>query len=133
MSKKIFTGLNYFFLVLFLLGAAVQYNDPDSFVWILIYLCGAAGCIFYMKKKSHWQFQALTAAACIVWAGFLYPDVMAADQFTVIFDEIEMKNIAIEQTREMLGLLIIAFWMIVLVISALLNSRKSKKFAGASI
>ncbi len=36
--------LNIFFIALFVFSAALQYNDPDPYVWVPIYLYGAYIC-----------------------------------------------------------------------------------------
>ncbi len=42
---------NIVFVVLFVLFAALQYNDPDPWLWIPIYLFGALVCWFCAKRN----------------------------------------------------------------------------------
>src|SRR3712207_1241002 len=42
---------NYSFIILFLLFAALQYNDPDPFIWIPIYLFAAFLCYRALQKR----------------------------------------------------------------------------------
>ncbi len=44
-------AFNIIFIVLFVICAALQYNDPDPFIWIPIYLYGAFICYQAMRKK----------------------------------------------------------------------------------
>ena len=43
---------NYFFVLVFILFAAVQYNDPDPYLWMPIYLYPAILCYFEADGKS---------------------------------------------------------------------------------
>jgi len=38
-------AINAFFVVLFVISAALQYNDPDPWLWMPIYLFGAFLCV----------------------------------------------------------------------------------------
>jgi len=42
---------NILFTFLFILFAALQYNDPDPYLWIPIYLFGALLCSMAIDKK----------------------------------------------------------------------------------
>ena len=42
---------NIFFCIVFILFAALQYNDPDPYVWIPIYLYAAVLCWFAFRNK----------------------------------------------------------------------------------
>ncbi len=43
---------NYIFTLVFILFAAVQYNDPDPYLWIPIYLYPAAICLMAAREKA---------------------------------------------------------------------------------
>lgn len=43
--------LNIVLVIIFVLFAAVQYNDPDPYIWIPIYLFPAAVCFYAAKGK----------------------------------------------------------------------------------
>ena len=93
------------FAVLFAFGAAVQYNDPDSFIWILIYAVAAfLSVLFVLKKVSFYTYMVPTIIAFI---GFFvsYPETF--EGFEIGAGDI--KNI--EEGREAYGLLIIALVM----------------------
>ena len=42
---------NYLFVFIFIIFAVVQYNDPDPYLWIPIYLYPATLCFFAARKK----------------------------------------------------------------------------------
>ena len=42
---------NYLFVLIFISFAAVQYNDPDPYLWIPIYLYPAALCFLAASEK----------------------------------------------------------------------------------
>jgi hypothetical protein len=44
-------GFNYFFTFIFILFAALQYNDPDPYIWIPIYLYPSALCFLATRAK----------------------------------------------------------------------------------
>jgi hypothetical protein len=43
---------NYIFTLVFILFAALQYNDPDPYLWIPIYLYPAVLCFMAAKHKK---------------------------------------------------------------------------------
>src|SRR5215217_2250139 len=49
---------NIFFAVLFIVFAALQYNDPDPYAWVPLYLYAAALCLLASRKRfypsSYW-------------------------------------------------------------------------------
>lgn len=42
---------NIIFLILFIIFAGLQYNDPDPYIWIPLYLLGAYICYTAIQKK----------------------------------------------------------------------------------
>ncbi len=44
---------NYFFCFVFIVFAALQYNDPDPYVWMPIYLYSALFCYLAAKHKFY--------------------------------------------------------------------------------
>jgi len=115
--------LNLLMAALFLFGAAVQFNDPDSAVWIVTYLVAAGACAFAHRNPASWTVPAVVAAACVIWAIMLAPSVLGRVPFGSMFGAWEMQNVGIEQSREMYGLLIIAAWMVVLAVRGYRHSR----------
>jgi hypothetical protein len=105
-------------LVLFAFGAAVQLNDPDPVRWIAVYGLAAVACLVSLLGHFHWAFPALLGAAALAWAATLAPHVIGRVPFGDMFGAFEMKDVGVEESREMYGLLIIAAWMAVLALRA---------------
>jgi hypothetical protein len=105
-------------LVLFIFGAIVQVNDPDPARWIAVYALAAGACLLSLLRRTHWTLPALLSAVAIGWAATLVPRVVGRVPFRDMFDAFEMRNVGIEESREMYGLLIIAAWMAVLALRA---------------
>jgi hypothetical protein len=107
-------SFNIFFCVIFILFAVVQFNDPDAYLWIPIYLYPALLCYlqFIQKPISNMAY----------WAGFLVFGVYAIYKMfdtNGIIDWIQFHNASniastmkaetpwIEESREFFGLVII--------------------------
>ena len=105
-------------LLLFTLGAVVQVNDPDPVRWIAVYALAAAACLLSLLRRLHWTLPALLGAAALAWAATLAPRVVGRVPLGDMFREFEMRNVGIEESREMYGLLIIAAWMAALALRA---------------
>jgi hypothetical protein len=105
------------------LGAAVQVNDPDPLRWIAVYALAAAVCLLSLLRRVHWTLPALLCAIALAWAATLAPRVVGRVPFGDMFGAFEMRSVGIEESREMYGLLIIAAWMAVLALRALIPRR----------
>ena len=105
---------NIFFSVVFTLFAVVQYNDPDPYFWVPIYLYPALLCILKFIQKP--------IPSLAYWAGFLVFGVYAIYKMfdtNGIIDWVQFHNASniastmkaekpwIEESREFFGLLII--------------------------
>ena len=104
---------NFIFLLLFIISAGLQYNDPDPALWIIIYLFGAMICFFAIRKQNYPR---LTLAGIILL--FIYALYLLFDKDGVLswLTEHQAENIAgsmkasspwIEETREFFGLAIL--------------------------
>ena len=103
--------------VLFLFGAAVQYNDPDPLRWIAIYTAAGAVCGLAAMQRLHWWLAAAVGAVALVWAVTLAPRAFPNVRLLEMFSAWEMANQRIEEGREMYGLLLIALYLSVLAIT----------------
>ncbi len=105
--------LNIFFIVLFVFSAALQYNDPDPYVWVPIYLYGAYICyqslsgifkpLFYV---AGWLVYGLYAA----WLFFDRSGVLTwinQHHAESIVSTMKADKPWIEETREFGGLLLL--------------------------
>ncbi len=108
--------LNYFFILLFLFSAAVQYNDPDPIRWMAIYLAAAVLSGLYSLQKFSWKFAVLSAGIALIWAVTIIPD-LSVQGFRNMFTDVSMMQQGTEEAREFLGLLLVAGWMLILTFS----------------
>lgn len=112
------TGLkiaNWFFLPAFLLSVAVQYNDPDPIRWMAIYGAAFVACCLSLTGRLRWWIAALIGTVAFIWALTILPRLVGQNiDWSQVFGHMKMANGVVEETREMGGLLIVAFWMAVL-------------------
>lgn len=101
-------------LILLLLCVAVQYNDPDGPVWMLIYGYGTVVTALAVAKR-YTVFAAVGFVGYL--AGFFYwlPGIVV-DNPSHILTDLQMGHQGVEEAREAFGLLIAAVWMLVLAI-----------------
>lgn len=113
-----FRILNGIMALLFLLALAVQYNDPDPWRWVVIYLGAAVACILAVRRRLSVWLPAVLAVTAFAWAALLAPEFVGRVPMSELFREIGMDSVEIEVAREAVGLLLIGAWMIVLAVSA---------------
>lgn len=106
--------LNSLFLVAYLLSALVQYNDPDPWGWIAIYLAAAAMCIAWFRRRLPRWAPTLLLVASLLWIGSLLPALGRAS-LDDIFASVSMQTRAVEEAREIGGLALVAIWSAVLM------------------
>ncbi|HKQ73036.1 MAG TPA: transmembrane 220 family protein [Blastocatellia bacterium] len=111
--------LNCVMTACFLFSAIVQYNDPDPFVWILIYGLAGLACVLAMMGRLNWIFPAAVGITALAWAMALASNVIGKVAIGELFEAFEMKDERVEVAREFGGLLIVVFWMAALVIQSL--------------
>jgi hypothetical protein len=126
MLMKLF---NIFFCIVFLIFAALQYNDPDPYIWIPIYLYAAILCALAVANKFY---------PVAYWIGIIAYGIYALDEFFSkdgVLDWIKKhhaENIAhtmkaetpwIEETREFFGLVIL---IVVLLINYFYGRYRSR-------
>jgi hypothetical protein len=104
-------------VAVYVYAAALQYNDPDPLRWAAIYLSAAAACLLYIVGRLSWFIAGIVALIALVWAGAIAPGVWGQVTLSQMFETWKMTNPAIEEAREMCGLLIVAGWMAVLGIA----------------
>jgi hypothetical protein len=102
--------VNFVLAVMFLAFAFLQLNDPDPFIWILIYGIMAVTCVlaafeFYSRKFLIVVLVLYVAYSLVYIPGLL--EWLSMENKTDLFSE-EMKESHpyIEQSREFLGLMI---------------------------
>lgn len=104
---------NLLFCILFIISAALQYNDPDPYLWIPIYLFGAFICFSAMKKNFYPTVTLAGVFMFISYGIYLFFDKNGVLTWLNLH---QAENIAgsmkasapwIEETREFFGLLIL--------------------------
>ena len=96
--------------VLFAFAAAVQYNDPDPLRWKAMYGLGMLACGLVAGRLPR-LLPARAGLGALVWAGTLAPGVVGRVSVGELFQSYGMLSTAVEEGREMGGLLIVAAWM----------------------
>lgn len=114
---KGFRVTNLVVAVVFLVSAAIQWNDPDPLPWIAVYGGAAAASIAVGRFRGARVLPALVGLVALVWAGTMAGRVFADLAFADLFKSMKAETPSIEHSRELLGLLIIAAWMAVLVVA----------------
>ncbi|MVM37957.1 hypothetical protein GO730_10740 [Spirosoma sp. HMF3257] len=104
--------LSIIFGLLFILFAAVQYNDPDPEIWIPIYGLAAAACFMAYARVGQWWFFTVLAFIYVVAAIYQWPPKFEG----FLFSEVGMRSMNIEMAREAGGLAMVAAVMVLLAI-----------------
>ncbi|TRZ42891.1 transmembrane 220 family protein [Robertkochia solimangrovi] len=108
--KPFFKILASIFALLFIVSAALQYNDPDPYFWYAIYLFAAVLCVLFIFGKLPFWLATLAAVGFIIGGIFAWPETFEGVQI----GDGDIRNI--EEGRESLGLFIIAFVMLLLAL-----------------
>jgi Transmembrane family 220, helix len=104
---------NLIFCVLFILFAGLQYNDPDPYIWIPIYLYAAALCWLAFRRKFYPKHYLAGIILFALYAAYLFfskdgmLDWMQEHSGESITGEMKATKPWIEATREVLGLVIV--------------------------
>ena len=123
---------NLFFCFVFILFAALQYNDPDPYLWMPIYLYTAIFCWLAFRNKFYTTAYLI---GIIVYAVYALYKVVDANGLIDWATKHDAENIAetmkaekpwIEESREFFGLVIL---IVVLLINYFYAKHKMKKAA----
>lgn len=124
--KRLWQVANALFLLMFILSVVVQYNDPDPIRWMLIYAAAAIVCLLSLTGRAPRLAALIVGAVALVWALTIVPRVVGRVNPAEMFSAWEMKNLGVEESREMYGLLLIAVWMSVIAIRAARSAQRSQ-------
>lgn len=99
---------NYILAALFVTFAVVQYNDPDPWKWIMLYLFVAGISLMAALDKYNKWVILLGLAIFAVEAFRLYPEfqIWVSDGMPSIVDSMKAESPYIEFVREFLGLIL---------------------------
>src|SRR6476469_3782571 len=121
---------NIIFIVLFILFAALQYNDPDPYIWMPIYLYAAFLCFLALKQKYSPSLYIIGLIVYFSYAAYLFFDKSGvlnwAEQHNAenLVQTMKATKPWIEETREFGGLLIV---MIALIINMIWLKKQKLK------
>ncbi len=123
---KIFNGI---FAILFLVSAALQYNDSDPYIWIPIYLYSAWLCFMAVKGLYFPRAYLAGIAVYLLYALYLLfvkhgvTEWYGGHRAGELVQSMQADKPWIEETREFGGLLIL---ILVLGINLLVARRKRR-------
>lgn len=113
MKPRFLAYLNYVMLVAFLLSVAVQFNDPDPWIWMGMYGFAVLVCLLAALGRLHWSVPLSVAGITLVW-GIGVATQAEGVSWIDLTSTLSMKTLEVEQAREAGGLLVVATWMLVL-------------------
>jgi Transmembrane family 220, helix len=110
---------NFIFCLLFIISAALQYNDPDPYLWIPIYLYGAVLC--WQAFKNQFYPKATIAGIFIftAYATYLFftkdgiIDWVTLHNAEDITTTMKAETPWVEDAREFFGLLILSIVLLI--------------------
>ena len=111
--------LNIVLAVIFVFFAALQYNDPDPYIWIPIYLYAAILCWYAYRGKFYPKAYLLGMVIYLAYAAYLFFDkngVLAwAEEHHAenLVETMKAEKPWIEETREFGGLIIVFLAMLI--------------------
>jgi len=106
-------AFNLIFCFIFIVFAALQYNDPDPYVWIPIYMYAAVLCWMAFRKKYNSYALLLGVGVYSIYAVYEFFDENGVwDWITKhnaenITESMKANQPWIEETREFFGLVIL--------------------------
>ena len=114
--------LSGFFCALFVVAAAVQWNDPDPLLWIMGYLLAAILSAGLAWGRTWTGANAGAAVFFALWFATLAPSLMQAEQ--AAFETFEMSEARHEEPREAVGVGLAAGWCAALALYAQKRNRE---------
>ncbi len=117
------SALRIFCLVMtvaFLYATAVQYNDPDPYYWMPIYILPAIISLLIYYGRGN-RVKALLLILALVYLGGAY--YMWPAHWEGVALQNGMKTIDIEEGRESLGLAVVTFTLVVYFLALNRNRR----------
>jgi len=125
MQEKLSTRMRIFaslFAGLFLVGAVVQWNDPDPYVWIAAYAFASSLSVAALLGHVVILPNAVAAAVFGVWFATIAASLMGAP--SEAFKSFEMQAASHEEPREAVGLVLLSGWSATLAIKGVHVNKK---------
>lgn len=120
---------NILFIILFFISAGLQYNDPDPYLWVPIYLYAALVCFLAIKGRYYPAMYYIGLVGYLGYAFYKVFDSNGVIEWVSMHDEESLVQTMkatkpwIEEAREFFGLLIC--W-VVLLINFIVYKRKQR-------
>ena len=122
---------NIFFCIIFIVFAGLQYNDPDPFVWVPIYMYTSVLC--WLAAKDRYYIRAYLFGIIVYTLYAVYKvfdangllDWIGKHQAANIAETMKAEQPWIEESREFFGLMIL---IAVLAINYFVAVKKRKKY-----
>jgi len=123
---------NVAFALAFLLAAAVQYNDPDPYVWMPAYLTAFACCVAFARGRLRAWIAYGVAGVALLWSLTLVPTVVThPPRLGDVFGDVKMYAPGVEEAREAGGLWLIGAWLLTLARATLRRDASTRRDASA--
>lgn len=112
-------AFNITFIVLFVIFAALQYNDPDPYIWVPIYLYAAFLCYQATRGRYVRGLYIAGLVLCGAYAAYLFFDKTGVINWAAkhhaenLIHTMKADKPWIEETREFGGLLIVIIVLLV--------------------
>ena len=110
---------NLLFCLLFIFSAALQYNDPDPYLWIPVYMYGAVLCWLAFRNNYFPKAYLIGIAVYLIYAAYLFfvkdgvLDWITIHNAEDIAATMKAEKPWIEETREFFGLIILLVVLLV--------------------
>lgn len=104
-NSKAVRIISLVFTLLFTFSAIVQYNDPDPYLWIILYGTAAVACLLFFVDRFPPVLGLILGLIYLAGAIWVWPEKFEG----VSLDSGDIENI--ERGREALGLLMAALVM----------------------
>ena len=120
---------NIFFCLIFIVFAALQYNDPDPYVWVPIYMYTSVLCWLAARKRYYPKYYLLGIAVYALYAVYKVFDTnglvdwIKLHHAANIAETMKAEQPWIEESREFFGLIIL---IVVLGINYFVAVKKSR-------
>ena len=128
-ARLVWTSVNVLMALLFAFAVVVQVNDPDPVAWMALYGAATVVCVLEVRRKAPWWASCGVGVIALIWAVTIAPRVLGVVPFASMFEEFEMKNVGVEESREMYGLLLVALWMLAVEWAGMRRRRASAQRA----
>jgi len=114
--------------VLFFVCVALQYNDPDPIQWMAIYGAAAIVCTVHARRgRMPVAFPLIVGVAALAWGVYVAGHIHGQFAWHHLAESMHAGTPQIEESRESLGLFIVAAWMAVVALAVASAARAPER------